>query len=385
MVGIYEIGVQLGTTIGFWIIYAVKQTIPTSTTQWRFPVAFQLIPGGILMIGMAFLPESPRWVALHQGVEDAHRLLAKIRQLDPSHPYVEWEMQGIVEHNGKVQSNGSKRSMKSYALRYKELALPGIRNRLLTGTILMIFFQMSGTNAINYYSPLIFKSLGFKGASSQFLATGIYGIIRFVCTLVAMLFVVDRVGRRKLIIIGSVIMGLCMWYIGAYLSAAKPLANGSRPESAYSAIVFIYVYAAAFCFSYAGIPWIYCSEIFPVSIRTHCTSITAAVHWIFNLLLARAVPYMIANIGASTYFVFGACLTVSVPWAYFFMPETRGLSLEDMEALWTEPSPTLFVRADRRRNMVLQRQNFAAAVQVNEDVEISSKGSHIEKSIENMY
>lgn len=357
MVGIFEIGVQLGTTIGFWIIYAVKKTLPPTSVQWRFPIAFQLIPGGILMFGMLLLPESPRWLAINRSLEQAREQLCKIRQLDANHPYVVWEMDGIIEQCNKIsQDDEDSKHGKVffYFKHYSNLFKPNIRNRLMTGTILMIAFQMSGTNAINYYSPTIFKSLGFSAQNTTFLATGIYGIVRFICTLIAMILVVDRVGRRKLIIIGSCIMGFCMWYIGAYLTASPLTGSKHPPNSAYSAIVFIYVYAAAFCFSFAGIPFIYCAEIFPISVRSHATSITTAIHWAFNLMLARSVPYMIANIGASTYFVFATCLTISIPWAYFFMPETRGLSLENMEIIWAQPK--LFVRADHYHNQLLDFQ-----------------------------
>lgn len=337
LVGIFEIGVQLGTTIGFWICYAVQQTMKSDTAQWRVPVALQLVPGGLLFIGMWFLPESIRWTAMRRGPVEARLRLSQVRNLAQDHPYVSWELQGIIDQIQFEAPSGPSNWLSTYRDCFSRSILP----RLVTGMILMIFFQMSGTNAINYYSPRIYASLGFHGVSSQFLATGIYGVVRFVCTLIAMVLVVDRLGRRTMILFGSVSMGLCMWYIGAYLSIAHPeqhTGTGDRPSSAYSAIVFIYIYAACFCFSYAGVPWIYCSEIFPARLRVHCTSLTSATHWAFNLLIARATPYMLEGIGASTYFVFAACLTVAIPWAWFCMPETKGLTLEEMDELWGGPA-----------------------------------------------
>ena len=373
LVGIYEVGIQTGTTIGFWIIYAVKQTMATGTTQWRFPMAFQLVPGGMLLVGMLFMPESPRWVALNRSHDEAARLLTKIRGLDADHPYIHWEMGRISEqvaqsrgaHAGEFAHHAPRRSFFSL---YAECFSPAMRSRMFTGIVLMIAFQMSGTNAINYYSPSIFKSLGFQGTSSQFLATGIYGIVRFVCILIAMLFVADRVGRRTLIMVGCVGMGFCMWYIGAFLTATG--GNNEHTKSGYSAIVFIYVYAAFFCFSFAGIPWIYCAEIFPTNIRAHATSITAATHWLFNLMLARSVPYMLSGIKGSTFFVFAACLTVSFFWAYFCMPETRGLSLEDIERLRTEPG-----KATRFYYFGAHRQTILPRLEPNADVAVLSSGS----------
>lgn len=96
----------------------------------------------------------------------------------------------------------------------------------------------------------------------------------------------------------------------------------------------IYIYAVGWCFSYGGVPWIIAAEIFPLRIRGACISICVATHWIFNFMIARATPYMIADIGYGTYFLFAACITLSIPWVYFFVPETKNLSLEEMDRLF---------------------------------------------------
>ncbi len=133
-----------------------------------------------------------------------------------------------------------------------------------------------------------------------------------------------------------------MYFLGAYVKIS-PLVTppkGTSPNispGSYAAAVMIYIYSVAFCFSWAGIPWIYCSEIYPLRIRSACIALTSATHWLFNFVLARSVPYMISNIGYGTYFVFAACLTLSVPFVWFCMPETRGLSLEDMDVLFGVP------------------------------------------------
>jgi hypothetical protein len=96
----------------------------------------------------------------------------------------------------------------------------------------------------------------------------------------------------------------------------------------------IYVYAVGWCFSFGGVPWIVASEIFPLRIRSASISICVAVHWIMNFMIARAAPYMIQNIGYGTYFVFATTTTISIPWVYFFVPETKNLSLEEMDRLF---------------------------------------------------
>jgi MFS family permease len=194
--------------------------------------------------------------------------------------------------------------------------------------------QMAGSNAINYYSPRIFASVGLRGTNTGLYATGIYGIVRFVAVCISMLYVVDRFGRRPMLLYGSALMAFCMWFIGADLKIANPVTNGHVGGAGYAACVMIYVYAVGFCFSWAGVPWIYCSEIFPLRIRSISVALTTATHWLLNFIIARSVPYMLTNIKYGTYFVFASFLTLAIPFVYFCLPETRGLALEDMDYLF---------------------------------------------------
>lgn len=220
--------------------------------------------------------------------------------------------------------------------RLKELNRPSNRRRIVLGLLVFTFMQWAGSNAINYYSPRIFESLGLQGTSTGLYATGIYGIVRLVCVIIAMYIVVDRYGRRNMLIGGAVVMLVAMWFIGAYIKIADPSTDQGSTMSAgaYAAVVFIYVFAVGFCFSYAGVPWIYCSEIFPASIRGIGMAACTAWHWLLNFAIARSVPYMVSNIGYGTYFVFASCITLSVPFVYFCLPETKGLSLEEIGVLF---------------------------------------------------
>lgn len=219
----------------------------------------------------------------------------------------------------------------------RELSRKGNRNRIAIGILIFIFMQMAGSNAINFYSPRIFKSIGLTGTSTGLYATGIYGIVRFIAVCIAMAFVVDRFGRTKMLIYGSALMSACMWYIGAYVMVSKPTLSKHISAGGYAACTLIYVYAIGFCFSWAGVPWVYCSEIFPLRIRGICVAICTATHWLMNFVIARSVPYMITNIGGGTYFVFASFLTVAVLFVFFFVPETRGLDMESMDDLFGVP------------------------------------------------
>ncbi|KAK9770733.1 putative Major facilitator superfamily (MFS) profile domain-containing protein [Seiridium cardinale] len=308
LVGIYEIGVSGGTLIGFWINYGLSINLPPTSAQWIISFAVQLIPGGLSLVGLPFIPESPRWLARTAGREACVRVLLRLRNIEADHPFL------LEEVNARN------------------------RNRLATGSLMFIFMQMAGSNAIDYYSPAIFNSIGLIGSNPALFATGIYGLVRFVAIVIAMLFVVDRFERTRTLMVGSAIMALAMWFIGAYIkiAAPSPSPGGSKQidGGGYAAVVMIYLYAVGWCFCWAGIPWIYVSEIFPLRIRSPCVSICVAIHWVMNFVIARSVPYMITNIGFGTYFVFAAFMTIAIPWIFFCVPETKNLSLEEMDELF---------------------------------------------------
>ena len=127
-----------------------------------------------------------------------------------------------------------------------------------------------------------------------------------------------------------------MWIIGAFVKvqAAEIKTAGSLSGMSYASAVFIYLFAVAFCFSWAGVPWIICSEIYPLQVRGLAVSICVATHWLFNFVLARSVPYMLSNITYGTYWFFAACTTLSVPFVWFMLPETKGLPLEEVDLLF---------------------------------------------------
>lgn len=234
--------------------------------------------------------------------------IARLRSLPPTHPYVQSELSQIVDQLDRERLDGT--GVGGLAM-IKETFGRRNRKRLFFGCLVMVFFQMAGTNSVNYYSPRIFQSFGLSSASSKLFATGVYGIVRFVATLIAMCLFNDRFGRVSMLITGASIMATCMWIVGA-LSKSFPTIQGQVGAAQYAIIVLIFVWAVAFCFSYAGIPWVYASEIFPLRIRAFAMSICVATHWAFNLMLAKATPYMLTDIGYGTYFVFAAF--VSQPW-----------------------------------------------------------------------
>lgn len=153
------------------------------------------------------------------------------------------------------------------------------------------------------------------------------------------LYLVEKLGRRNGLIYGAFIGSLPMWYIGGYVFLNDPAAAAKRGDvkrsgAGYFAMVCVYLYGFIYCATWQGITWVYCSEIFPHSIRLLCVALTTADQWLWSFVISRSTPYMITSLGYGTYMFFGSLMIVMGIWAFFFIPETKGLTLEEMDKLF---------------------------------------------------
>ncbi|CAE6498094.1 unnamed protein product [Rhizoctonia solani] len=336
LVGFYETLLQMGGVVGFWINYGVNQSVAPTAKQWHIPVSLQLIPAGLLLIAGLFLKETPRWLFKAGREEEAIKNLSWIRNLPHDHEYVQQEIQAtrsqLEREMALVRDHG-------FSGQLRELGKPGIRNRLGIGMTIMMFQNLTGINAINYYSPTIFKSIGITGTNNGLFATGIYGIVKMVTTFVFLFWLIDLVGRRKPLIYGSIGGSFSMFYIAAFIAIAQPKEGDKATAAGKFAVACLYIFAVSFCASWNGISWIVCAEIFPLGVRALCCAITTATQWLWQFVIARSTPYMVANIGYGTYLFFGVCMVLMIPWAIFVLPETKGVSLEDMDELFGYVAP----------------------------------------------
>lgn len=243
LVGIYELGWQIGGLVGFWINYGLTQTMAPSHTQWLIPFAVQLIPAGMLFFGAFWLPESPRWLFANGRRDEAMKNLCWLRQLEPTDIYMIEEVKYIDDELDRYNHNIGP----GFAAPFACLKERKIQWRLFLGGMMFLWQNGSGINAINYYSPTVFKSIGIVGTNTGFLTTGIFGVVKTAITVIFILFLIETVGRRKLLIIGSVGGSLCMWFIGAYIKVANPGANqtgGAMTSGGIAAVFFFYLWTA---------------------------------------------------------------------------------------------------------------------------------------------
>lgn len=332
LVGIYELGWQVGGLVGFWINYGLQETMAPSHKQWIIPFAVQLIPAGCLLLGAFWMRESPRWCLSKGKREQALKDLCWIRNLPEDHPYIMEELEAIdaqVEHDRLTVGPGFWKPF--LALKHRK-----VQYRLFLGGMLFLWQNGSGINAINYYSPTVFKSLG---VTEGFLTTGIFGVVKCVLTFVWLIWLIDRLGRTKLLMYGALGGSLCMWYIAAYIKIADPANNpnpsGNLSSGGISAVFFFYLWTAFYTPSWNGTPWVINSEMYSQQTRSLGQAFAAANNWFWNFIISRFTPQMFSAMGYGVYMFFASLMLLSIPFVFFLIPETKGIPLERMDELFT--------------------------------------------------
>ncbi|KAL2134298.1 hypothetical protein VTI74DRAFT_495 [Chaetomium olivicolor] len=377
LVGIYELGWQIGGLVGFWINYGVNTTLPPTRSQWLIPFAVQLIPGGLLFIGIFWIKESPRWLFAKGKREEAIKILCWIRNLEPTDPYIIEEVQFIDQDLERFHREVGKGFWKPFLA----LKQPKIQWRFLLGGLLFLFQNGSGINAINYYSPRIFRSIGITGTNTGFLTTGIFGVVKTALTVVWLLWLVDIVGRRRMLFVGALGGSLCMWFIGAYIKIADPEANqsgGSMSSGGIAAVFFFYLWTAFYTPSWNGTPWVVNSEMFDQNTRSLGQASAAANNWFWNFIISRFTPQMFLKMGYGVYFFFASLMILSIVFIYFLVPETKSIPLEHMDRLF-EIKPVRKANKILMEELRFHQETVAKTEEGSVDGGEKAKGGHLEK------
>jgi sugar porter (SP) family MFS transporter len=294
LVSFYQFATILGIMLSFWFGYGSNYIGGTGDTQsnlaWRLPSIIQGIPAACLALGIWWLPFSPRWL-IKQGRDDkAIRTLAYLRKLPVEHELIQVEYKEIKAEClfeerafAKAFPELAKREKQNVWIREAAQYWNILRTwdhfkRVATAWLVMFFQQWSGIDAIIYYASNVFVSLGLTGGTTALLATGVTGVVFFVCTLPAMA-VIDRVGRKPMLLVGSVVMLISMIIAGVIV--AKDRHDWKQHASAgWVAIAFIWIYVGAFGATWGPASWTLVSEIFPLSIRSKGASFGASSNWV---------------------------------------------------------------------------------------------------------
>ncbi|KAI8888190.1 general substrate transporter [Backusella circina FSU 941] len=341
LISLQQLAICFGILISFWIDYGCANI--EGQGSWRIPFCIQIAFAIILGVGILFFPFSPRWLMTKDRDAEALAVLAKLRRLPQDHPIVveEWkEIKATVEFDRHVEreqypqyTDGSSKSklMISF-LGYRDLFRKGTFNRVFIGAALMFFQQFTGVNAIIYYAPKIFQSIGLTGKSVSLLATGVVGIINFVGTIPTVMFL-DVFGRKTTLLCASAAMGVSMIVV-AIITSQFQYDWPNHVGAGWVNVAFIYIFILFFAIGWGPIPWVYTAEIFPLRSRAKALSVSTSSNWMCNFIIGLIVPTMLQNITYGTYIFFACFLGISFGFIWFFVPETKGLTLEEMDDIF---------------------------------------------------
>ncbi|GAD91793.1 hypothetical protein NECHADRAFT_48029 [Paecilomyces variotii No. 5] len=314
-----------GIVLTNWMNYGFT-FIPHSSVSWRFPLAFQCAFGIITISLVLITPESPRWLIMKNRVTEAQNILARLLSKPDNDPVVISEIQNLVaavHHEAEVQQSAAikeifKRGSKQQTLR-----------RILLGAGTAFFQQVGGTNVIAYYLPIVLtRSVGLSNRTALVLSACDSISLMFWGSMAALL--IDRVGRKKLMLMGVAGSSVCFALVAVGLRYGGPENKGMS----ILAVVFIFVYYVSYGLSLLSIPYIYPAEINSQKMRNIGTSFATTVNWLFVYVIVVATPTAIQNIHWRYYMLFAIFNFSFIPLIWFFYVETANLSLEQVDRLF---------------------------------------------------
>ncbi|RYY38885.1 MAG: MFS transporter [Chitinophagaceae bacterium] len=313
---------QLAIVIGIVVVYFVNYFIALQGndewnlhTGWRWMFASEAIPSALYLVLVLVIPESPRWLLMKGRGERAQAVLERFNPAPVATQICE-EIRESLQQKQEAS--------------WRTLLQPGFRRALWIGIGLSIFQQVTGINAILYYAPEIFKSFG-SDATASLLETSMLGVINLVFTIVS-IFLVDRVGRKPLLLAGSVGMLVALSVVGI---------ASWQGEGGVWLLPVLLLFMASFSLSWGPVVWVLLSEIFPNSVRSLALSIAVFIQWAANFAVSQTFPLLTGSEllrerfhGAFPFLLFAVLCAVALVFVRRYVPETRNKTLEQMNDLW---------------------------------------------------
>lgn len=311
---------QLAITAGILFSYLVNGAFAEAVYNWRWMMGAGVLPALVLLAGIIFLEDTPRWLLSKQRESEAKAVFKKIEP-DKS---VTRQIKEIKQNLEAEKAAGEKVSFQRWML------MP-----VFVGVGMMFAQICTGINTIIYYTATIFQNAGFASNTSAIYATIGVGAVNFVMTIVAIAFT-DRWGRKPLLYAGLSGMLIALACLGTAFRFGDILGESLR----WVAVGSVIVYIACFAFSLGPIGWIMVSEVLPLKIRGFAMGICTVANFTFNLIVVSSFPILVSKIGEGyTFWIFGVISVLCLVFVFFFVPETKGISLERIEANWRNRIP----------------------------------------------
>ena len=301
---------QLGITLGILGAYIINYLF-SGTQDWRMMFGLSAFPAAAQFIGMFFLPESPNWLFLHEKKEKARAVLEKYRRGE-DHDAILWNMgERAGEERGSAKEVFSKKFLPA----------------LITGVGLSILQQITGINVVIYYAPTILEKAGITSAEAAILATVGIGCINVLVTVVS-LWLLDKVGRRILLLIGVVGMSASLLVLSLFFFL-------DLSQFDFIAVLSLMCYVSFFAVGLGPVTWLIIAEIYPLKIRGRAMSIAMFSNWFFNFVISITFLSILKWLGSGGAFLMYACICLFALYFVFRrVPETKGKSLEEIELFW---------------------------------------------------
>jgi SP family xylose:H+ symportor-like MFS transporter len=318
LVGNYQLAIVIGIVVVYFVNYFIALQGDANwnlNTGWRWMFGSELIPSLLFLFFIFLIPESPRWLFQKGETNKAVAVLQKLNSEDE-----------VVRVQSEIENSLHQENINQW----KHLGNPIYKKALFVGIGLSVLQQLTGINAILYYAPEIFKSLG-SSTDVSLLETSILGVVNLIFTVLA-IKLVDKMGRKPLLYIGSIGMTIALAAVGLFIYF-DALGNWVLP--------FLLLFMAAFSISWGPIVWVLLSEIFPNNIRSLALAISVFIQWVANFVVTQVFPSLVENKwlndhfnGAFPFYLFSGICLFSLLFVWKKVPETKNKSLEQMDTLW---------------------------------------------------
>jgi len=301
----------------------------------------QCVIGSILGAGSLLIPESPRWLIDNDKEMEGLRVIADLHGGDPDDPIAMAVYQEIKDKVREVRESGEGRSYRQMWKKYKR--------RVLLAMSSLAFAQLNGINVISYYAPRVFEEAGWIGRQA-ILMTGINSVI-YVLSTIPTWYLVDYWGRRAILLSGAVVMAGALMATGWWMYL-------DIPETPNAVVFCVIIFNAAFGYSWGPIPWLYPPEILPLPVRAKGVSISTATNWAFNWIVGEVTPYLQDAIEWRLYPMHAFFCILSFILVYFLYPETKGVPLEEMDAVFGEDERQEHLDNESETTSLIQTPSF---------------------------
>ncbi|KAK2757297.1 hypothetical protein FQN54_004811 [Arachnomyces sp. PD_36] len=313
--------IAIGTAIAYWIDFGAHYGPPDLV--WRFPIAFQIIFGVFIIVGMFYLPESPRYLISKDKVQEGEKVLAALGGVEIEDEKTQIQKNLVME---SVRASGSMHQTK-----FSDLLTGGPTQhfrRMVVGSSSQVFQQLSGCNAVIYYLPVLLENSLNKSHDFSLLIGGVNMIVYAIFATFSWFFI-EKIGRRKLFLGGSYGQCLAMVIVFACLIPGDD-------ETSKGAVFGFFMYMCFFGATWLPLPWLYPAELSPIKTRAKANAISTCNNWLFNFTVVMITPVMVDRIGWGTYLFFAAWNAIFIPFIWFFYPETSGRSLEEIDLIFAK-------------------------------------------------